>query len=495
MDSVTDKTFTLDFLKGSAFTFSATASGTVFHTISLMLIAHNLGPADVGAYVLILAMVHLLTIFAGLGLDLTLTKFTSSHGPCATNSALLMPAVVMRLAALGAIAAIFLAGRNLWVGLFDANLGRYASFVLGLCALGSFRDLFLHLLQGARRFRSYALIQISFAILKCGLILTAAAAGALNLEIVIRVEAFSLLVEVGLLFLTLREFAGPVFGQGGTYSELLRFSMPLYANNLLTVFNDRAGVFMVGALLNPAGMAYLGVAERIPQGFTRLFSSFITVYFPNMSRFLASGDREAASRLMNRFIQLSSAAILSLVLIVFLFRDDIMRILFSAGYIASGFTCFLLMLAMYLRSVANIMGYSLVSAGLSSLPVKANTISCIINIAANAMLIPAFGFPGAAGGLLAMNAACMFIYSRYLARAGMPVSPMAFVPAAAAAATAGVYLLTGNDAAFVKILFALLYAAVCIRFVPVLRQLSTAAFGRFHGFQVRRLDWTKNEEQ
>ncbi len=166
--------------------------------------------------------------------------------------------------------------------------------------------------------------------------------------------------------------------------------------------------------LHPASVAAFEVALKIPDGFMRLFSSLIVVYFPSLSSLFAKGNRDDAHRMMNSFLVLLSTGIVFLVLVAFLFANEIVLASFSREYLEVSLAFAFLMLNFYLRAISNILGYSLVAAGNSSAPVKANIAASTVNIVGSLIMIRMFGYIGAVYSLLLMNITSQIIYKLLL---------------------------------------------------------------------------------
>ena len=73
-----DKSFKKGFIKSSVTTSIGTIASMVFHFGSIMLLTRHLSKEDFGTYILIIVTSILFNLFAGLGLEITLTKFISS---------------------------------------------------------------------------------------------------------------------------------------------------------------------------------------------------------------------------------------------------------------------------------------------------------------------------------------------------------------------------------------------------------------------------------
>jgi O-antigen/teichoic acid export membrane protein len=217
---------------------------------------------------------------------------------------------------------------------------------------------------------------------------------------------------------------------------------------------------MIGALLNPVSVAVYEVALKIPDGFMRIFNSFIVVYFPGISNLFAKGNRDDAHRMMNSSLVLLSTGISFLVLVAFLFANEIVLVLFSKEYLEVSLAFALLMLNFYIRAISNILGYSLVSAGYSSAPVKANIVASTVNIIGSLVLIRIFGYIGAVYSLLLMNITSQIIYELILRRVRLAPHLLEYLkPVLLLAVAMGIYWLFGTDSILLKLLLVGSYIA------------------------------------
>ena len=159
----------------------------------------------------------------------------------------------------------------------------------------------------------------------------------------------------------------------------------------------------------------------------RGFQSFIVVFFPNLSRLLSQGKRDAALTLMNKSIFTFSIAINLLLLVSFLFNAEIILLLFSDKYLDSALAFSFLMVAFYLSSMSHIMGYSLVSAGLPSITLKVNIASSAISLIAALFMVPLWGFMGAVYSMLLTGLSSLLFHYLYLTKYEMKIELISLV--------------------------------------------------------------------
>lgn len=457
-----DKRFLTNFLKGSASASLGSGVTVLFHFLSIMIMTRGIPKDDFGLYILILATMHCFVIFGGMGLDLTLVRMISSENKDEKQT-VLIPVLALRAAQLFIVCIIFFVIGSMFLPHFDARIKEYLVYIPAMFCLASFRELFFYLLQGMKLFKQYAGVQVASAVIKCATILTLLLLDSLSLSSLLLVEIIMLVSSLAIqIYVIPFKSLEQVWPSVEAYRKVLRFSFPLYLNNILTFVYDRMNVFLIGGFLNPASIAIYSVSGKIPEGFFRLFKSFIVVYFPNLSSLFSKGRRREAQDVMNQSLILFSIAILFFVMASFLFRDEIITLIFSSEYLDASFAFSLMMLGLYLRVISNIMGYSLVSAGHPSTPVKVNSVSSIINLLASLAMIPAFGFIGAVYSLLIMNIISQVSYSLYLMKFGIAVRSWGYLkPAAFMFLLVSLQILFGLDGLISKSVLLLGYLVIC----------------------------------
>lgn len=474
------------FLKGLVSTSSGTFAAILFHFLSIMVIVKHISKEDFGLYMLILAVIHFLRILGGLGLDITLVKFISGKSDRESKEAFLSIIVVRIGVALLLSALIYLFGR-FFVFLFDATLSRYIIFLPLLFILTSFKELFFYLFQALFLFRKYAIINILSAGLKFLVIILLLHINRLDLDGLIYLEMIAPFATLIAIF-----FFVPfeIFKQVGlklqTLKSTVRFALPLYLNNLLTFVYNRTNIFMIGALLDPIGVAYYSVAGKIAEGFHRMFSSFIMVYFPSLSRLFSEKQNEDAEKVMNKSLVYLSIGGIFLALLSFLFRDGIIRLVFSESYLECTMAFALLMVDFQITIVSYTMGYSLVSAGYSSVPVKVNTVASVVNIAANFVLIPKFGFVGAVYSRLIMNVIAQFGNYFYLVKAGVTPNIRKYLsPLFMFLAAVGISYFFEIETFLAKTLLIAGYVGLCFVLFTEMRTVSSFSFRYVQGLKFK----------
>ncbi|MBX2818366.1 MAG: oligosaccharide flippase family protein [Rhodothermaceae bacterium] len=415
-----DKSFISKFLRGSAFTTLGTVVSIVFHFISIKVLAEYMPVEAFGVYSLVVIVSHGFQILGGLGLNLGLVRNLSGENE-KEKKEVVSTVFIARFFQLVMLSVVVLATGHLFLPkLFDESITQYIHYVPIIFFLASFRELLFYLLQGVQLFNRYALINILSAGIRLGSIILFTVFSELTIEVMVFVEIITYGLSVIMLviyspfisFLTLNV-------SRITVKKLFSFCTPLYANDILTYIYNKVSVLLIASLLTPVSVAKYEMANKIPEGFGRLFSSLIAVYFPNISELLLAGKHEQASKFMNQGLIIASAGLALVTLVTFLFRNEIVLLVASEQYLDASLALALLTLNFSINAIARVMGYTVVAAGHSSVPVRINLIGSIVNIIGCSLLIPRFGFEGAIYSLVGMSTISQLLNFYYLKRASI----------------------------------------------------------------------------
>lgn len=453
-----DKSFKKKFLKSSAATALGQGSSILFHFASIMILTRVLTKADFGIYALILVINNLFLILSGLGLDVTLVKFISSGTEEARRS-VFTKILLMKLLSLSFFVILFLLAGNLFLPWFDTRITDYLLFIPILFFLGSFRDLFFKVLQGLNYFKKFAITQIISAISRLLLIVYFYLQGNINLDSIILIEILTVIMVL------LTEFIFVPFGSlfnikadSIKLKEIINFALPIYFNNLFGFMYSRINLVIIGVLLNPVSVAYYHVGAKIPQALKKMFNSFILVFFPNLSNLFSEGKKSSGQELINKSLNIISMFFAIIILISFLFRNEIIILLFSEKYVESSLVFALLILNLTFITFANILGYSNLSAGYPKVPMKVNIIVSIISLGGSLLMIPEFGYIGGAYALIITNVIAQALYLFYLRRINIIVDVLRYTkPIILLFIPIALYSLLNNDSVSAKLVTILIF--------------------------------------
>ncbi|MCZ6703701.1 MAG: oligosaccharide flippase family protein [Ignavibacteria bacterium] len=471
-----DKGFKKNILKSSVSTSVGTISSMVFQFFSVMIMTRYVSKEEFGIYVLIIVAINFFNLLGGLGLELTMVKSIASENSD-ERKYILYPVLLLRTITLVILSVILLLAGNLFLGYFDESLIKFIPFIAILLILANFRDLFYSLLQGLKRFFNYAAINIVSALLRLALVLSAALWYKLDIAILIYIELIiagtSVLLQV--FSIPFKELLNKPPNKDH-YKKIINFSFPLYINNMITFFNGRINIVIIGIYLNSASIALFNVAGRIPIALKRLLKSFILVYFPNLSVLFSKNDKKNAIELISKSLGIYSVLMMYLVLFAFFFKEEIITLVFSARYAESSMTFAFLIFNIYLRGLADLMGYSFIPAGYPKIAAIVNSVGGVESISCSILFIPIWGFIGAAYALIIMNIISMIMYYIFLARYKIKPNLKEFLlPIILLLSIAGSYQLIGYYHISIRIFF--IFGSIILSWISLkeFRELSKSA--------------------
>ena len=204
------------------------------------------------------------------------------------------------------------------------------------------------------------------------------------------------------------------------YWEAIRFSGPLYVNNLMGFIFQRFDTILVAVLLgSPAIVAYYEMAKRIPNLFSRVLTATLVPYLPGISARLANGDREGAARLLEKTTGLMAFLGYSCVLGILIVQRPLVVTLFSEKYVDSIPVLWLLMTGTCVALQAGIFGQSLIAMGKPATVTWVNVVSAAISVIANCLLIPRYGIIGASWALVGTLCVSAVLQGWFVRRSGL----------------------------------------------------------------------------
>jgi O-antigen/teichoic acid export membrane protein len=467
-----DKNFKRDFIKGSAAASLGTIVAMVFQFLSIVIITRYVTKEEFGIYVLIIVISTFLDTISGLALEQSLVKFISSADVLERRSTLI-PALIVRIILIVVAVILVVLFHNSFMNLFGFTATEYLYVIIILFILSSFRGLFYNLLQGMNLFKRYASVQTITSILRILLLLAVVYIDELNLKNVLLVEIVAVTFTV-LLQLALIPYKEVFFWDVNIDSikKIVRFSFPLYLSGISYFIQTQVNIFIISAYLNPVSIANYDVAGKIPQASAKGFQSFIIVFYPNLSRLLSSGENRSALKLINNSLVTFSIIINLLLLVSFLFNKEIILLLFSDKYLDSTLAFSFLMVAFYLTAMSNIMGYSLVSAGLPSTTLAVNVVAGVINLIGVFLMVPLLGFMGAVYSLLITGFASLLFHYFYLNKYNMKIELVSFIkPSLITILSLLLYYLTAFDNLIFKIILLIIYFIAIYYLLPAAKQI------------------------
>ena len=374
-----------------------------------VMVVRYLTKADYGAFAYALSITLFTQMVVKLGLDRAVTRFLPIYDEQHSYDRLLgtllfVLAVVVGLGVL-AVAAVFLIAVPLHVPLARGGDARTLLLILiAMVPLAAVNDLFVGLFAVFSRpkaifFRRYlltaglrlvaAVILIAantdVELLAVGYVLTEAVGVVLSLAIFVQI------LQTDGLLAKFRKTSPRVPAR-----EILSFTVPLLTTDLVYAAMILSDALLLGHFRGSEAVATLRAIQPAAQMNQIVFSSFLFLFTPAVSRLFARDDRQGVDDVY--WHTAGWVAILSspIFLLTFSLAVPLTGLLFGARYADSAMLLALLSLGYYVQAAMGFNGTTLMVLGKVRALVALNVIVIIVNVGANVVAIPQWGAVGAA---------------------------------------------------------------------------------------------------
>ena len=180
-------------------------------------------------------------------------------------------------------------------------------------------------------------------------------------------------------------------GPSAAHTAWLRQSWPLFLNQLLQGLFFKVDALLLPGLAGTAAAGAYAAAYKVSEGAGIVSSSFTLALFPRLSR---GSDLSAAYRLALRgLLQIAFPLAAGIALL----SEPIVAVVGGRDYLPDSAIALAILIAYLPLSYANgLTQYVLIAAGRQRLLTGAFVAALLFNVAANLVLIPRFGYVGAA---------------------------------------------------------------------------------------------------
>jgi O-antigen/teichoic acid export membrane protein len=176
---------------------------------------------------------------------------------------------------------------------------------------------------------------------------------------------------------------------------LLRDSWPLLISALTAVLYLRMDVIMLGEMHSEAAVGIYGAATRISEAWYFIPTALVASLQPSIMQAKAHSEELFQARLRNVY-NLMSALSISVAMVVTLFADKLVWLLFGQSYEAAGTVLVVHVWAAVAVSLGVASSQYLVVENLQKISMYRTTVGLLCNLGLNVFLIPRYGAWGAA---------------------------------------------------------------------------------------------------
>jgi O-antigen/teichoic acid export membrane protein len=404
-------------------TFVITAFASSLGLLTSALLAHWLGPKDFGVYSYILALTGLATVVSSLGLptivlrhsavSLAISNWGAIKGLLLYSSTL----TLLTSACVGLVIAIL----GVRIGHFRYFPGFHTDLILAivLMALGIQSGLLMNVMQGLNKIVA-SILSGSLAAPTALIIVLAVMrlrTGAVDLSVVL---TWQVMLALGLLVIQVIQVVRAVpreFFQSTAQLHAVQWlvsALPFLLNSVMITINLRTDIFLLGILKGPE---YAGIYNAASKGALLLvmpLGALVTASRPTIARLYAQTDTARLQSVLTMTSRLSTLISLFGTLIVVVFGQSLLRILFGPAFALGASALIILSLARVINAgTGSLQPFLSMTNRPRPLAIGLGSEACL-NVGLNYLLIPILGMNGSAlatGGSMALANIALSIWT------------------------------------------------------------------------------------
>ncbi|QLH81189.1 flippase [Halosimplex pelagicum] len=178
--------------------------------------------------------------------------------------------------------------------------------------------------------------------------------------------------------------------------KLVVFSTPLVVSTIISILLMETDTLMLGYFRSPESVALYGAAFPLARGIPVVMGAFGYLYFPLASRLDTEDEHEEIDAVYKLTTKWGFLAMFPLFLTFFAFPGDVIRIVFGSEYSGAKTALSILATGFFARGAFGRNGDTISALGHPRYVFVANVTAYVVNFGLNLVLIPRFGFVGAA---------------------------------------------------------------------------------------------------
>ncbi|WP_101298333.1 flippase [Halegenticoccus soli] len=178
--------------------------------------------------------------------------------------------------------------------------------------------------------------------------------------------------------------------------EMLVFSAPLIVSTMMSLLLTKTDTVMVSYFKSSTQAGLYDASYSIAAGMLVVLSAFGFMFLPIASRLDADGEHEELNRIYRTTTKWVYIVTFPAFLTFLLFPEDVMRITFGEGYEAAAAALPILAVGFFLNAAVGRNREALSAVGYTKFILVANLSGFVFNFLLNLVLIPMYGFIGAA---------------------------------------------------------------------------------------------------
>jgi|GEM_PF-3173248 len=397
-------------IRNTVYMFSGTFAVMVLSIVFTVLCARYFGAEGYGLYAFSLSLVMMVTAFSKSGLDIIAVREVAKDRSLAAKylSNITAFKILFSLAVLALVS----------LYLFSSGRPLHREMVVLVFVSSS---LFYVVSEGFRwGFQAFQLMEYESAlkVLQSSLVLLA-----LLIVVVFRsdISTFACLYLAGSVMLTiicffLASYKIARFGLEldlGFLKELVYSAIPVGLMFAFTAIYLNVDNVLISSIRGDIETGFYSAAYKIMAYVKNLIMFYLLVIFPALSHFGRETLSGAFAKLLGKSVELLLIVTLPIAFGVFFLSGQFIELFFGAGFAPSAQALTLLIWILPIAVLTSLMGHALISVGRQLICGLVTFIGLIVNLVVDLMLIPVYGFMGAAYGILAAEVVVLVVITAF----------------------------------------------------------------------------------
>ena len=409
--------------KKFAFDVGWVFTGSIFvlllHFLQKPIMARYLGPDGLGLFSMVTMIAGIIMLIAGLGIDNAIVKYVAEYKDDKNKLHTLFSSAFITMAIFGVVASIVLfIFSNKFASIFDmpslSHLLKIYAFVLPFSLM---YGTILGFLNGLREMKYYSFLTTLNSTMIFLFILTFLFLG-FGIKGALVGDMLALIVVTVIAGAVMKKFVHFVISD---YIEnaktLTSFGSRVVGSNMISQIYNYIDIIMIGYFLTSTEIGYYAVAISLSRFFWLVPRAMARVSYPAISEYWGKNNFQAINKLVGKTTKYSACILVFAGMSVIFFARDIVTILFTSEFLPAVLPLTILIIGSVISGILISAGGIFAGTGNVNLLPKIASITAVVAILLNIVLIPMYGIVGAAVATTATHVLRVGISIYYISNA------------------------------------------------------------------------------
>jgi stage V sporulation protein B len=381
--------------RGTLYNFASGMINIAGGYITAVVAARFLGPETFGMYSIVTSIVFLISAVLMTSVQQTTAKFVAENirqRDAVKYQMFKIQAIISSLF----FAAYYMLSPIIAQLLNDAQLVPYVRYCALIIVFQSLFSVYAGYLNGMRSFKGQAILISLYSLLKAALLILLVVLGYSIIGAITGFVAATLISLIAsIIILKLKPKPDKLKN-----TDILKFAVPLFMFNIITVILMNIDLFFVKALSNPSTAnilsGYYNSALQISRAPYYIISSLTLTIFPVISSLNHKGNKEEISRSLSKAIKYTSIVMLLLLATISTTSRQLIKLFYGEAYTPAGTILGILIFGGVIFSVFLLLMTVLSAGGEPKKAFYIGLLGLAIATTLNYLTVPKYSYMGAA---------------------------------------------------------------------------------------------------